>query len=230
MRLVLTVGTFLLYISGLIADDNSNAMYSKKNPYKSAGLKYVSLSVGAGAWYSSLQTGMANEKLPISINLEYGQSERPFGLMLGVNMLSTYVYNGFLLNPNHLSLSVVFKPFNKQKTSKLRYYMFAGANYSYNRFTEQAYSGIITYSNKVEKDFGFGWQAGASVLYKIKNIEIGPSFVYHMGNADFFAGHFSKQTFNTGSMQLNIVLKYNIVVDKNKNACPAYKNFQRFKL
>lgn len=224
--ILFTILPFVSVLGGI----NSNNIITKSNPYEKAGLHYVSLSFGAAGWYSSLQTGMENKQLPISINFEYGQSERSLGLMLGVNMLSTYVYNDFLLNPNHLSLSVVLKPFNKKKSSKLRYYIFAGANYSYNRFTEQSYSGIINYTNKEEIDFGFGWQAGASVFYKIKNVEIGPSFVYNASSADFFAGHFTKQTFNAGSMQLNIVLKYNIIIDKYKNACPAYKNFQRFKL
>lgn len=206
-------------------------MLINSNPYNNSGLHIISLSFGAAGWYSSLQSGMANKILPIEINLGYGRSESPFGLMLGANILSTYILDDFLLKPNYFSLAFRYQPLKMVNPFKnIRFYTFVGVNISYTKFTEQEYSGIISYENKVEKQFGYGVHLGASLTYKIKYFEIGPSLVYNTGKSNFYAGYFTKQTFNTGSLQLNIHVKYNIVFDRNKNACPAYRNFQRFEL
>ncbi|MFO7829688.1 MAG: hypothetical protein R6V23_13780 [Bacteroidales bacterium] len=203
----------------------------KSNPYNSLGLHLISFSAGAAGWYNSLQQGMENQKFPVAINIGYTRSESPFGLIVGANILSTYVLDDFLLKPNYFSLALAYQPFkNINTTNTIRFYTFAGLNMSYSKFTEQEYSDVINYNYKVEKQFGFGVHLGTSLMYKINQFEIGPSFVYNTGKADFLAGYFTKQTFNTGSLQLNIILKYSIVFDRNKNACPAYRNFQRFEL
>lgn len=210
--------------------NNPDYIIGNSNPYDGPGLHYMAVSLGAAGWYSSMQVGMLNQKLPYSIKIDYGRSESPFGINLGLNMLSTYIYEDFLLNPNHLSLSITYRPFKVINKSNFRLYTFGGANLSYSRFTEQKYSGVVNYENKVEKNFALGWQAGLNITYKYRNMEIGPSFVYYISKANFLAGYFNKQTYNTGSLQLNVLLKYNIVFDKNKNVCPAYKKFQRYKL
>jgi hypothetical protein len=230
--LVLILSFFILFTSQTVYSNNkTDSQNLKPNPYDNGGVPYISISLGAGSWCKSLQSGMENQKFPYAFNIAYGKTERAFGLILGVNIHSTYVLDDFLLNPNYFSLALRYQPLKKIKPFKsIRFYTYIGGNVSYSRFTEQQYSSIVNYENKLEKQFGFGMHLGASITYKIKNFEIGPEFVYNSGKADFLAGYFTKQSFNTGSLQLNIHLRYNIIFDRNKNACPAYRNFQRINL
>lgn len=201
------------------------------NPYNSAGLHYISFGFGVAGWYNSLQPGMANLNFSLNLKLSYGRTESAFELMLGANILSTYVLDDFLLNPNHFSFALNYQPFMKINNLKnFRVFAFAGVNYSYTLFTEREYSGVIDYNYKAEEEFGFGFQLGTTLSYQIGSFEIGTSFEYNTGSSDFYAGYFTKQNFDTGSMQLHILLKYNIVFDKNKNLCPTYRNFHRFEL
>jgi len=213
------------------SDNFTQSRVCKSNPYINKGVPYLSVSMGAGSWYSSLQSGMVNQKLPYAFTLGYGRTESNLGIMLGLNILSTYVLDDFLLNPNYISIALRYQPLKKINPFKsIRFYTYLGGNLCYSRFTEQQYSNIVNYKHKLDKQFGIGMHLGASLNYKFKNIEIGPTFVYNTGKADFLAGYFTKQSFNTGSLQLNIHIKYNIVFDKNKNTCPAYRNFQRIYL
>ena len=209
----------------LFSSNNSSTPKKKKNPLDNNGLPFLTVDVGAGAWYSSRQSGMSNEKLPMAIYLEYGKTQSPFGVMLGANFYTTYELDNFLLNPNYFSLAATYQPLKKKKAfRKFNIYGLAGVNLSYSRFTEKEYSGIVNYEHKVDKEIGYGIQLGAGVAYRFKNMEIGPVFMYHTGSSDFLAGYFTKQSFNTGSLQLNILFKYYFVFDRNKNVCPAYRS------
>lgn len=193
------------------------------------GLPYLSLSAGAGIWSMPLQEGMGKRFIPYSVLLEYGRTSYPLSIIAGIFFHSTYNLDYFLLNPNYLLLGMQYAPLKGKRISKkINAYVTGGLNLSYSRFTEELYPGIINYENKVEKKTGAGLGAGLGMGYHLKSLEIKSMLFYFTGQADFLAGHFTPQKFNTGSLQLHLMLSYRFIF-KN-NTCPAYKNFNSLHL
>ena len=195
---------------------------------KIMGLPYLTISAGAGIWYLSGQEGMENRHIPYSLSLEYGRTSFPVSLFAGTFFHTTFNIDHFLLNPNNFLLGLQYTPLRGTPVSKkFNIYAIGGINLSYSTFTEELYPGIINYENKIEKKTGAGIGAGIGMGYRYKSWEIKPVLYYFTGHSDFFAGHFTEQSFNTGSMQLHLSLAYKIIFNKNNRTCPVYKKYYR---
>ncbi|HLP73214.1 MAG TPA: hypothetical protein VK155_09950 [Bacteroidales bacterium] len=191
------------------------------------GLPSVSVSAGAGVWHMPLQNGMENRFLPVSVSLEYGRASCPFSLFAGAFIFTAYNIDYFLLKPNYLMAGIQYAPLKGKRISeKFNIYATGGINLSYTRFTEELYPGITSYENKVERQLGAGLAAGIGAGYKLKYFEVRPMLFGFTGKARFFAGHFTKQAFNAGSLQchLLIVHRFNL----HKTACPAFRKYYKF--
>jgi hypothetical protein len=192
------------------------------------GLPYLTVSAGAGLLYISWQEGMGSRYFPISLAVEYGRTAYPLSLYAGTSFRTTFNIKQFLLNPNNLLLGLQYAPLRgTQLAKKFNLYVIGGFNFCYARFTEELYPGILNYDYKIERKAGVGLGSGIGVGYRIKSWEIKPLLYYFTGQADFFAGHFTPQKFNTGSMQFHLTLNYRIIFNKNNRTCPVYYKYRK---
>jgi hypothetical protein len=223
----------LIFISVFIAGMNSSVFCnsSTKPPGyldKAMGLRYISVSGGAGLWYSSLQTGMDSHSMPYSALIEFGRERYPLSIIAGASIRATYNIDFFLLNPNNVMIGLQYTPLmGTPVSSKFNIYCMGGLNLSLSRFTENAYPGVVEYENKVERKYGAGIGTGLGFGYKVRFLEIKPVLFYFTGRAGFFAGHFTEQKFNTGSLQFHLMLNYRITFNPNRSACPVYRKHIR---
>lgn len=218
---LLLILLFPLFLKAQILKEDS--------PKKKYGWTYIAVSGGIGIWSQSEHPGMTNDPFPYTVMIEAGKTMMPFHLIIGADFLGTYTIDHFILNPNHFSLAIGYAPLRLiPELEKIDFYVLAGGNVCYTRFTEEKYSGIVTYTHKEDVNYNLGLTLGIGAGYRFKNFELTPSLMYYTGKTEFLAGHFDKQVFYTGSLNINIMLKYYFVFNTNKNTCPAYKEFYRF--
>jgi hypothetical protein len=164
--------------------------------------------------------------MPFSALMEFGRVRYPLSIIVGASIRATYNIDYFLLNPNNMLIGLQYTPLMGTPVSqKFNIYCIGGVNVGLSRFTEDVYPGIIEYENKVESEYGAGIGAGLGFGYKVGSWEIKPVLFYFTGRAGFFAGHFTEQKFNTGSLQFHLMLNYRITLNRNRKACPVYRKF-----
>jgi hypothetical protein len=191
------------------------------------GQPYLAVSGGAGLWSRSWQPGMTVHSVPLAINAEYGRTSLPVSLVAGL-VRSTFTIDRFLMNPNNFIAGIQYAPLRGKKIAeKFNIYLAGGLNVSLNRFTEEIYPGIINYEYKIEKKTSAGITAVAGAGYRIRAFEIRPALYYFTGKAGFLAGHFTEQTFHTGSLQLHLMISYRMIFNGDKITCPAYKRYKK---
>lgn len=191
------------------------------------GQPYLTLSGGAGLLSKSWQPLATAHPVPFSVSVEYGRTSFPLSIVAG-GVTSMFNIDKFLLNPNNFFAGIQYAPLRGRKIAeRFNIYCFGALNGSLNRFTEEIYPGIINYEYKVERKIGAGVAAAAGAGYRIGSFEIRPMLFYFTGKAGFLAGHFSEQTFHTGSLQLHFTVAYKMVFDGNKITCPAYRRFKK---
>lgn len=215
--------------SVIAADISSPGKYGhERHINHQFGLRYITLSAGAGAWSKSWQPGMEGRLIPCSIIAEYGRTSFPLSITAGAIIRNTYTLDRFLLNPNNFIAGIRYAPLTGKKVAeKFNIYCTGGISVCYARFTEEINPGIVDYEYKIEKEYGAGLVAGAGAGYRIRQFEIRPSLFYFTGSADFFAGHFTRQHFDTGSMQLHLMICYRMIFNPNRRTCPVYHRYRR---
>lgn len=199
-----------------------------KGKYKDRllGMKYVTFSGGAGIWYKSLHNGLDNHRLPFSVFAEFGRTSLPISFITGTTFRTVFSLERFLIKEDNLIAGVQYTPFaGKIAGGRINIYCIAGAGLSYTRFTENIYPGIVNYEYKEEKNFSLVPAAGLGAGYRFGKWELKPVMLYSGGNADFLAGHFTPQRFNTGSLQLHLLISHRFILSKNNMACPVYRKF-----
>lgn len=193
------------------------------------GFRYLTVSAGAGAWYKSLQPGLDNQLMPFSLFAEYGRTSVPVSIVAGSCFRTVFSIDRFIMKTDYMMAGFQYVPFSVDLSGgTLNLYCIAGAGLSYARFTENIYPGIINYEYKEERGLSVVPAAGVGTGYRKGNWELKPVLFYFGGRSDFFAGHFTKQTFGTGSLQLQVMICHRFVFDNNRGSCPAYRKFISF--
>ncbi|HCT29750.1 MAG TPA: hypothetical protein DIW31_03220 [Bacteroidales bacterium] len=186
--------------------------------------KYLKIGVGVGVWYVALQPHFEPYRRPLSIFVEYRKDTKPFSYAVEANILSIYAFGQFQLKPMYFC---VYPKVNLSGFVKLPKwfdaYALAGGQVAYSRFTENEYSGIAGYNHKVESSIKPGVIVGAGLSFIISRFEISPRISFQSGSGDYYAGYFTKQHFNTSTINAIVYMAYKFPIFQHKPHCPAYR-------
>ncbi len=186
--------------------------------------KFLKIGAGVGVWYTAIQPHFEPYRRPLSVFVEYRKDKRPFAYALEANVLSVYAFGQFLLKPMYFCIYPKVYLSGLVKMPKwFDAYALAGAQLSYTHFTEKEYPGIAGYKYKVEKDFKPGIIAGVGISLLYKNFEIRPRISFQSGSGSYYAGYFTKQNFNTSTVNAIVYITYKFPIFKHKIHCPAYR-------
>lgn len=186
--------------------------------------KYLKIGAGVGVWYVAIQPHFEPARRPLSIFVEYRKAKNPFSYAVEANILSIYAFGQFQLKPMYFC---VYPKVNLSGFVKLPKwfdaYAFAGGQIAYSRFTENKYSGIANYKYKVESSIKPGIIVGAGLSFIISRFEISPRISFQSGSGSYYAGYFTRQNFNTSTVNAIIFIAYKFPILQHKPHCPAYR-------
>lgn len=186
--------------------------------------KYIKIGVGLGVWNNIIQPHFEPARRPLSVFVEYRKDKNPFSYAVEANILSIYSFGQFQLKPIYFC---AYSKLNLSGFVKLPKwfdaYALVGGLIAYSRFTENEYSGIANYNYKIERSLKPGIIIGAGLSFVISRFEISPRISFQSGSGDYYAGYFTKQHFNTSTINAIIYVAYKFPILQHKPHCPAYR-------
>lgn len=200
-------------------NDRPVKFYRKGEPKR-----FLKFGVGVGVWYNVLQPYFEPYRRPLSLFVEYRKDKAVLSYAVEANVLSIFAFGQFQLKPMYFC---VYPKANLSGFVKLPKwfdaYALAGGQIAYSRFTENKYSGIANYKYKVESSIKPGIILGAGLSFMISRFEISPRISFQTGSGDYYAGYFTKQHFNTSTVNAIIFIAYKFPILQHKPHCPAYR-------
>jgi hypothetical protein len=197
---------------------------SAKQKSKRFQQRYLDISGGYGIWSKSWQAGMEPYNAPVDISVTYGKKDHPLALQAGYFFNTSFSQDIFLFKPRNLYVAVKLSVLEfLGQESRFDPYVIAGVSGWEGVLTDNVYDGIITYQQKIERDYGISALIGTGISYQVNRFRIGPQFNYFAGGHGYYlAGGFEKQKVSTSHMAVMLKVSYRLHL-KNFTGCPTYK-------
>ena len=197
---------------------------SAKQKNKRFHQRYLDISGGYGIWSKSWQAGMEPYRAPIDISVTYGKKGYPLALQAGYFFNTSFTQDIFLFKPRNLYVGIKLSILETLgQESRFDPYVIAGVSGWEGILTDNVYDGIITYQQKIERDYGISALIGTGISYQINRFKVGPQFNYFSGGHGYYlAGGFEKQKVSASHMAVILKISYRLHL-KNFTGCPTYK-------